>query len=507
MPTRRLSTAGICLSLLAAPVVWGDGAANEPERLDESTETAIYLMRMTTRVYRNGQHHVLHRALRQLRDPALRPLFGSLAESAHPDLQIHGILGLAEGAEGSQLDLAQLASVKSPLVQADLVSHALDHDMMTNDQATQLLEWNEQVDLAVKVLVSARLIRDKQFDKKEILNEALNADNLARKSLAALLLLQLGEPEARKTLDELDASADEVRDQVRSMLIGTALRFDFDQVGPWALKIAGEPDAETKLQIIALRAALRFGGAEAEGLWSQLFESSSDPAELTRLAMVVLTLAHEGQSNLEGAMEASDVPLIQRIGAASTAIGNGSGVVERIGDLIELDHSMVSEWVLTYAKRHASDPDSIQILEQVILAAPGPARSRAVRMDNVVRATQILFEKSRDDAIAILGPVLASPQSPDRLKQGILYGLLRCNSDSGADEVIAGLKPFDRPTTRKLALLLLAKHRDELTEDQLHRLGLLVRGNLNGPLRLQAAWRYLSLTNQTEAALVRVMDH
>ena len=503
---RILSAAGMCAFLFASPAARGGAAAIVDGQLDESTESAIFLMSLTMRVYPNGQHHVLHRALRQLRDPMLQPLFGALAESTYPDLQIHGILGLAEGSENSKLDLAQLASIKSRHVQADLVSHALDHDLMTNDQAEQLLEWNEDVDLAVKVLVSARLIRDKQFGKVGILHEALEQEHLARKSLAALLLLQLGDVAAGETLRELDASSDSTRDQIRSMLIGTALRFEFDRVGAWAMQVAGETDIDHKLSLIALRAALRFGVPEAADLWDRRFASTHDPAELTRLAIVALSLAHLLEVSLEGPMMESALPLIQRIGAAAAAIRTGSGIAEKVADLVDLDHAMVNEWMLTYAERDASDADRTQILKQVILASPGRARSRAMRTDNAVRATQILFEKSPDIVTAILGPILESEESAARLKQGILYGLIRCKTGSGAHKVILGLEPFHRARTKKLALLLLAKHSEQLTDDQIHRLGLLVRGGLKGPLRLQAAWRYLSLTNQTEIALVRVLD-
>ncbi len=483
-------------------------AQDTEDDVDKSTKSALYLMEEATRVRRNGQHHVLQRALRQLRDPELQPFFSYLADGPHADLQIHGILGLAESSPQRKIDLVRIASIKSPAIQADLISHAMDNDLLTIEQAVQMLQWKEGVDLAVKVLISAHLIGEGSFDQQEIIADAMASENLARRSLAALLKLQTGDRAALAMLEQLDASEDEGRDEVRGMLLRTASKFDFDKAAHWALGVAKDPTADAKVALAALHVSLKFEAEGAVGLWRQRFDEAEDLGARTRLALMALQLCKHLPATAGRPLRSSDEPLIAQIGAAMMAIQSGVDVADQVILLIEQNHPRAIEWALHYARDDAAHEDAVRILTSLIGDIDGPTRNRELRLDHAMAATQSLYEKDPEAATAVLRPLLASPDTERVLKQGVIFGLIRCEVGSDAHLVIEPLEDFGHPRTRGLALLLVAKHTDQLSAKQLDNLGLLVRGGgIRGPLRVQAAWRYLRMTDQVDMAFARVMEN
>lgn len=497
---------GLVLSMAIAtggPVV----AEDETAAVDASTESALFLLERSTRVSRAGEHHVLQRSLRQLRDPALQPFFSYLADADHADLQIHGILGLAESSEKRQVDLVRIAAIKSPAIQADLISHAMDNELLSIEQALQMLHWEEGLDLAVKVLIAAHLIGEGAFDQQQIIAEAATSESLPRRSLAALLMLQTGDPGGEAMLAELDASEGEAREQVRGMLLRTASKFDFDRCGSWAFGVAQDPRSDAKVALASLHVALKFGADGAVELWQKKFRNAGGVGAQARLGLMALQLSDRLPAPAGGPLRTSKEPLIKQIGKTMAAIQSGVAIADEVIALIRLGHPRTAEWALRYANEKAGHADAVRILATLIAGVEvGDARNLDVRLDHAMAATQMLFEKDPDAASTVLQPILESPETNQVLKQGVLFGLIRCDVDSDAHLVIAPIETFGRPRTRGLALLLLAKHSDQLTAKQLDRLGLLVRGGgMRGPLRVQAAWRYLRMTDQTDMALARVM--
>ena len=505
--TRPMRSAGIAAAVLLASITPAP-AQDEAIEVDDSTQSALFLLEQSTRVRNSGEHHVLQRALRQLRDPELQPFFSFLADGPHADLQIHGILGLAEASPQRQIDMVRIAAIKSPAIQADLISHAMDNDLLSAEQAVQMLQWEQGVDLAVKILIAAHLIGDGSFDQPDIIAEAIASENLARRSLAALLMLQTGDAGAMDVLEELDASEDKGRESVRGMLLRTASKFEFDKAAAWALGVANDPDADDKVSLAALHVALKFGADGADDAWRRRFNAADGVGARTRLALMALQLSDQLPATTGRPLRGSEEPLIKQIGATMTAIQSGVDVADEVIKLIQFKHPRAAEWALLFAREKAGNADAVRILSALIIDLDGPSRNRELRLDQAMAATQLLYEKDPDAATAFLRPLLESPDTAQPLKQGVLFGLIRCEVDTNAYRVIESLGAFDRPRTRGLALLLLAKHTDRLSEKQLEHLGLLVRGGgMRGPLRVQAAWRYLRMTDQVEMAFARVMEH
>jgi len=476
---------------------WGQDKTS----LDEAGRSASYLLRGCMRIDRSGNYHNSIEALRQMRDPALEPFFQQLIQSGHPSLIVHGVLGLAEASRNQKLDLTQVAAIQEAPIQAQIISAAIDSELLTTQQAQQLIGW-PGIDPAIKIVVAAQLVKDHPLPDLHLEDEA-NSDNLARRGLASLLRLQRGDHQALEILRQLDRSDDRQRDQVRKMLLETAMRYELDSATSWAAGIAAAPDVNRWLGLLALRVAMRFGSPGAIDSWRGRFTSSTDAAQRMRLALLALGLAPWLDQGLFEPLISDHDVTIQHMGQAGMAIASNDQIDTAVINLIEMHHPMANRWALTYAKEHAEGNDAQVILLGLIMAFDDyPSNRRSQAFKDVIRATRTLIDRYPHMAKSLLRPLLIDLNTDPLLVEGILLGLLSCSSND-ADEVIAGLPGYENQQINPLMVLLLAKHGRSLSLSQNETLKVLVRGggNIRDTLRLQAAWVYLKQTHQSQIAL------
>ena len=501
MPRRwRIILALLCTQALAS------GQLSYADKDEDTFDSAVFLLKSCTRVSRDGRHNMLLRALRHLADPELAPLFDSLIASPYTPLRIHGFLGAAECDPKRELDLVRLASLSDPSEQAQIVSAAMDSDLLTANQARQIIEW-EGMDNAIKVLAAAQLINEGGFDKRQIPAEALESENPARRGLALALLAQSGDDAALLRLENLELPENPRRDRVRQMLLIAAMGHELDRLGPWALRISQEEGATRKLRLFALKTALRLKAPNASEVWRAQFGEAEDVTGRQRLALMALDLSPWLDAEFFGPLLASGDPLVSQLGRTGHAVASKKGVAHEAQALIDMNYPIANSSVLRYARNHADDADAAAILTALIQAYDnGPNRGRNQRLDDAVSATQLLFERDPTRATEFLRPILASRKADPLLAQGILLGLIRCGTPE-PHKVVQGLDPFKSRPARNLALLLEARFGQGLSADALEDLGLMVRGGglRQAALRVQAAWLYLRITNQIEPAMEKAI--
>lgn len=485
----------------------GAGDLVEQTDLDQTTRSAIYLLRNSTRWQRDGRPNLMLKALRQIDDPSLSPVFEYLADAEHPLLQITGLLALAQCQPARQIDLNRLVSIQDLGTQAEAIRLAMDMDLLTTDQAQQLVS-RPDLDMAVKMQIMPKLVQEGRVSDMTLLETARQDEKAGRRALAAALMLQLGDDEALNELHALSASEVPGRDAIQQVLLNLAIQHEFDRVAPWAGAISENHDASKGLRLQALRVALRFGWPNAAATWHQRFADAQSPADQIRLAIVALWCGRWVQPGLFEPLIAHEIPLLRQIGATGVAFATGDRVGPSIVDLLRQRHPMINNWALSYAQEPHHADEAYTILSGFItIFEPGQADA-VVQMNQVAGATQLLYERDATEAGALLRPILTSPDSDDQLIKGILYGLIRCRWSDDPHTVIQSLDPFKSPEARHLALLLMAKHDYPLNDSQMKDLKLLIRGGggLADALRLQAAWAYLRRTGQVDRAIAAVLN-
>ena len=486
------------MALLAGST--GAMAGHEPDR--RTVEQATWLIKKATLVHRSGQHRVLLRALRQLRDPELTPLFAELEQRRHPDLKIHGILGLGELSTEGRINLAFVAALEDRGVQARLVDEAIEQSLLSNEDARQLVSW-PGFDAVSKLIAGAKLIAEDDLGDAKVLDGALRAagesDNLFQRGIAALLRVQMGHDGAMQELINIDMAdqTDRQRDAVRQMLVQTVLRYRFDKAGPWAMRVATEPRTDPKLALMALRAAIEFEAPNAAVTWKQQFESTEDPADRIRLTLLGLDGAAKMDPKLFESLIADSEPLMHHTGLVGQAIAAGRPVDELIGPLIDLNRKEVSRWAYQYAL-DLPVPQGRNIYLKLIDASETASADRTF----AVLSTQKLYE---DDAPTL--PMLQKRfrDVSDLTQEVMLMGLIR--SRGSPQEVIEGVDEFKSRLAGSMAVLLRGKHGESLSDADMAQLARALGGGgqFMPPLRIQAAWTYLKITEQHKTALANIL--
>ncbi|MBI1372808.1 MAG: hypothetical protein GC159_08615 [Phycisphaera sp.] len=475
---------------------------------DETAESAVWLLKKGTLVHSNGLHNILLRALRQLNDPDLEPLFSGLVEKRHPVLKIHGILALGEISKDKVLDLKLVADLKDAGTQAQLVSSAIEGDLLNDKQCKEMMTW-PGLETPVKIIIAAKLVAEKKLDtpeEKKLLTDAMSAENGAVRAMAALMKLQLGDASAMASLEKLNSDDQREVDNIRIMVLQSAMRYDFDSLAPLAMKWATEPNVDPAVSFLALRAAIKFGAPRAAEAWTQRYDSTDSLAERVRLAVLVLDLAEKlDPSTFDVLIKDDKLPTVQHVGEVGKLIASGKDATQPTIRLLEENNLLLTKWVFTYGKGLSIDKGE-PILVALIRNAEGgsnPDRFRGERLENVVLAAEQIAEQA-PDAKKIIGDLIN--EVPQLSQEAILMGLIRSEAKD-PQTFIDGVTEWKGDTADALALLLRAKHGVAFDQAQIDKLALIVRGGagLQEPLRVQAAWIYLKKTKQERFALANVL--
>lgn len=509
--------------LLACAALWAS-PAHSSDRVDASTnEAAEFLLRQSMQVHRDGRHNLLLRALRHMQDPTLTPLFADLAESEHPALAIHGILGLAESSPERRLDLARLARIKEPTTQAELLGAAMDAGLVRDEDAARLMTW-EGMDPGVRLVVATQLVRLGKLGDRSALVEGMKSPNLSRRALAALLALAGGDDRAERILLELNAWQATEREATQAMLLTTAARFDLSRAGPWAMSLASDPQSGGKLALLALQTAIDLRAPGADALWLSQYDSTADLAQRTRLALMALRLTGHIDPVVFQRTAAESDPLVRAMGRAGLAITAGGGgrpvdngpgggpeggsaaVVEACIRLVQMHHPITTAWVLDFCREKAAPADARLILMSVVLAIDGEGRNREQRLADAMQAVQAMVERDAGGAGGMLRPMLIADQTSPDVRRAILLGLVATRSP-GSVAAVEGVSMDRDAEAAALIALLKGKHGRDLSDREMADLRIAVRGGAGVPdtLRLQAGWTYLRMTGQASSALVRVL--
>jgi hypothetical protein len=476
-------------------------------KVDESAiESARFLLAKAVTVGQDRSFHELLRALRHLRDPALTQLFEHLAQSDRAVLQIHGTLGLAEVSPTKKVDLKRVIAISDAVAQAELISAALDDELMDIADCEQLA-GSSGLEAGVRLLVANELVRRQRPVPAGLLDEAIKSDNLGRKHLAALLLVQQGDPRGSVILGDLNQLQDDARDSVRLMVLDAAIKYEFDKAGPWAMSVASEANVDPRLEGVALQAALRFGASGAEDVWLRHYQATTEPAQQIRLAILALRVSPWVGPRLYAPLKAESDPLLKQLGLAGEAIATNKDVAPAVIGLVQLHHPIANRLAMGYANDNAAPQDAKLIFLAFVLAyEQGPREARGRLLEDAIAAAQLLYQKSPDDALALLRPILTQPGADEHMVHGVLLGLLRAQ-EPGAHRVLTGLPTFTNPHIRNMVLMLKAKSDQPMTPAEMDELALLVRGGgrLQEPLRVQAAWAYVKRVGQERAVLASVL--
>lgn len=496
----------VCFTLLVATAVISSSA---PALADDAavTETAKNYLRSSMVVLRDGSHNVAMKALRHLRDPELRPFLLRWTKTNHPAMRINGILGLAE-LDPNGLTLEQIAAVEDPAVQSQIITAAMDDGLISLEETKKLLTWQDIND-GVKLVVILRQDRPTRAAYIDLIRNGAQSDLMGRRGMSGLMLADLGDPMGAKVLEEINNASNVDRELVQEQMLTVLANVDLKDTSNWALSVAKNAKDDPRLELMALREALRQGSDAAREYWYERFRSSTEPADRTRLGIIALESAGRQPGKLFDPLITSDDPLLAQMGRAGAAVSNQQpDTAEQLVRLIELDHSIANAWALKYVStKAAAQVRNVVLLALILTAEQGDPRGMQRRLDLAVAAAQEMVEADPIAAKQMLQPIIQDRKTDPMVLQALLYGVLRANGQN-IYQVVDGMQPIRNADGRNLILLLKARDPKRMNDRDIRNLGFVVQGAGTMPptFRLQAAWNYLKATGQAQAVLNQILE-
>jgi hypothetical protein len=192
--------------------------------------------------------------------------------------------------------------------------------------------------------------------------------------------------------------------------------------------------------------------------------------------------------------------LLDRMADAGAAIAAGEDAGDQLLALIELGHLRTAAWAMDRANKLQSTSAS-RLYVKLIDRIEGDEAGRGQRANLAIDAAGRLIEI---DPQAMLDRIAVIPD--DSLTQeAILVGLLNSRS-AKAGEAGKLVKRLGSGRADSMALILIARHADKLSPDDLQQLGRIAAGGgkVDETLQILAAWLYLKHSGRSEQALTQL---
>lgn len=490
------------------------------EETDPGLTAAVFLLKEATKPQRDASHNAMLLGLRQLEDPSLLPLFQGLRNSPYLSMRVHGQLGAAALSPQRRIDLTALAEIEDQRELVQILSAAIDDELIGNEAMATLLTW-DGLALPLRQAIALRLMGaggevDTSPFKESLavdLNPGLNAAKLLQYALAALLLAESGDDAGKAALDKLANVQNESINAIIGQTLDAAMRQGFASVGPLALTIAQDSNRDPSLRLLAIQSALRVQPPGAPQAWQAMFKNEESTAQRIRLAMIALDASEQAEPAMFDTL-ANNGQWIGHIADAGRAIANKRNDLGMAFEpLIATGQPLSIQWVVTYCQRE-QPVQGPALLELVIRHYNAGSKQHSGRMmQAAIDATTALCEHYPDQAKNKLAKIIeattdATSKDALTLRQIVLMGVARARSSKIAPlaEAVAADQHNDF-TADALRLFIRARHDAPLTSKEWERLSDIVQGvgQFDESMRLQLGWAYLKHKGQGKAAIAKAL--
>ena len=480
---RRGSSRFILCLLGFAALTAGMGAASADQ---VARDAAVRLLSQTVHTQRDGSHLAKLFALRQLGDPTLRPLFEQIVDHAEWQVQVHGVLGMAEVSPDRRLD-PRLVPRTAAAAHDAIVASAIDLELIGPEEIAHLLDLDELSSVARMMLYAERTLQG-NLPEAENIERFANSDRIQVAALASMLLKQRGRGYALTALQtRLAEESPARRDQLRLWLLESIRQYELDALFDWARTIAWDDEQRPELVDAAVWTCLHLRPEESFELWRHRVHQIESRARQVHYILMLFATTGESLGEPWVAAFPSNGDLLSQLARLGRAKALNTDRVTPMLALIDIGHGRTNQWLMAEAGRLSSD-EAERVYAHIIESIGRPGGMRPDRIALAIDAVARLFSVNPDR----IETMIRDEQATEEMRYVMLLGLLETPEDRAGRIAAEIVQPgFSR--TDSLTLLLVAKHADELTEAQLRRLGMIVAGGgrVSEMVRVQSAWLYL----------------
>jgi hypothetical protein len=490
---------GVVLALMA---VAGVESATAQEIADP-VESSIRVLRRSVTASRNESNLPLLFALRQLRDPDLKPFFHQLVQRENWTMQVHAVLGLGEIDPNQRID-PWLVTQVLPETQEAVIATGLDLDLFGPPQIKELLAWDKLSPMSRLFLLAEQVLLKEPTDQSELTTLAAS-DNANIAGLASVLLAQLGDAAALDRLDAaMKAKSAAERLEVQSWLMQAVRKYQLAEALPWVRQQIDAPDVDPEVAYQGVFALLVMNDPAALEAWSRHLGDAPSYPDRVRFGMMLLSAKPPlvPASAFDRLAPTDDEALLKQIVASGRLLTSGGDAAAAVNAMIDLGHPRTLAWAMDFLKTlPAADAERVyqHVLDRGKEFGSGQGDPSALEIEAAAR----LFTTQPQE---VLSRLAAAPDDSTH-QQAILLGLFETTSPEVSDAA-ANIRRIGSGRADSLALLLIAKHADSLPPSDLRQLGLIASGGaqVSDILQTQAAWLYLKLAGKIEEGLKAVFS-
>jgi len=443
-------------------------------------------------------------ALRELRDPRLRPLFAAQATGDNVGRRVIGMLALAEVESPARLDPLMLKNAASEPERLEVIRQGVEHGLLRVEDERALLD-SASSGSGVEAWLALRAVG--RADPADVGRaQRLATDpSPAVSGAGALLLAAAGDADKAKPIltNLLKDRSDQGRARAADLLRAAARHniraaaFFADE----ALKASADDHALAAEAVGALMALEPDRGAKE---WTKRYDAAkSDLAGKIRLGLIALERARPKDDAVHKKLLAEKGSTLLRAMGEVVKTRGAPAHGGALSALARERHTPSMAWMV-YAAEREDGPAWLDALETTSTLDARENRLPPSLLELSVRAAALLFERSPDRARRTLDRALSA--NDPRPVAAMLLGALRASSGS----VGLAQRSEGWPDSETEALATILRARDASTPDpalaeRLERIAF-GRGGVSRGRRVQAAWLGLVHLGRERAALTDLLS-
>lgn len=472
----------------------------------DHAEAAIAHLRTAVNSQRDGAHLAMLFSLRQLSDPSLKPLFERLVDHQDWQVQVHAVLGLAEIHPTRQVTSALIGRL-GPIAQEAVIASAIDLGLLGPEQIEKVLALEAVGDLP-RLMLHAEMMLLGDGSNHERLRNLLDHDDLRVAGLTAMLLAETGDINAfAQFQSRFTKAAPRLQNIALSWLVDAARQYNITAASDWLRALYNDASISARDKQFIVLAAFEIDPTGNLDLWRDFLGQSPSYSQRVRSGFMLLAVGENApvEAYVDLLRDSGDDELLVRMTAAGRALAMSEDPGGAMVELLDLGHPRTTEWVMS-TLHQSGDRTAERVYRHLIERSEAePANLRggqAERIGLAVTAAARLFALDPEWVVAKL---LNSDTKPV-VQQALLLGMFESDSPR-AGEAAAALTVVGVGREASLRTLLIAKHAETLSEEDLRQLGIIAGGGgrVSEVLRTQAAWLYLKHTGETERAIERLL--
>jgi hypothetical protein len=510
---RRLGrTIGLPVAALAALLAMTSIASGQYERPDP-WDAAVRELRAATRFSPDGTHHALLLALRQLKDPALKPFFHSLVQGEHWSIQVDGIIGIAELSPARRVDPFLLAQLKGEEDRSTAIAAAVGLDLVGPEEATAMLAWDDLPPRDQVLLLLTIHRRGGTPDAARLARLAQHRNDQVA-GLASFLLAEGGSAQGRAAVDAFRARFAALPSRDRNALL-TAMsapisEFDLASAAGFLADTLHDATLPTEVRMLVLATLLKIAPEPGYAAWRRTVEADPSQASRVRLALMLLAvdtiLPRTPADPLRKGSTQID-PLLAALADAIDAVASGSDAVPALRTLIATRHRPSLTAILDAVPR-LPEAQRAQVLGAIadLLSLPGRRELPPALVEVCVAALARLATLDPQAIATRLDEAVAASRRDEDLQELLVLAL----ASAGTPEAAAIAERHRDTVSRRassIALIMVARHATSLDAQRLKELSVIASGGgrVDRPFQAQAAWLYAKHAGRADQAITAAL--